>query len=148
MSRKSTWMLEEASGETQPPAFSTTVQSIVVPGGAASKTIWREPWPAVMTPPPESVHVQVEPTWLGTLADAPDAPTGTEMGDVMMGSEGVAFTVTIVEALLVDAQPLAAVTVRLYVVVEVGEAVGVQLEASSSPVVGVQEQPTPPEPSS
>src|SRR5262245_64580259 len=102
MSRKSTWMLEEASGETHPPAFSTTVQSIVVPGGAASKTICREPWPAVMMPPPESVQVQLEPTWLGTLADAPDAPTGTEMGAVMTGSEGVMLTVTVVDALLVD----------------------------------------------
>ena len=51
-------MFFEASGEKHPPALSMTVQSIVVPGGAASKTICREPWPAVMTPP-ERVQVQV-----------------------------------------------------------------------------------------
>ena len=73
-------MWVEASGEKQPPAFSTTVQTIVVPGGAASKTICREPWPAVMTPPPDRVQFQVAPMWLGTLAEAPEAPTGTEMG--------------------------------------------------------------------
>ena len=89
-----------------------TVQSIVVPGEAASKTICREPWPAVMTPP-ERVQVQVAPMWLGTLADAPEAPTGTEMGAVMTGSDGVMLTVTVVDELLVEGQPLAAVTVRL-----------------------------------
>src|SRR5262245_25721171 len=115
MSRKSTWMLVEASGERQPLALSMTVQSIVVPGGAASNTICREPCPAVITPP-DSVQVQVAPMWLGTLAEAPDAPTGTEIGAVMTGVAGVWLTVTVVEAALVDAQPLAAMTVRLYVV--------------------------------
>jgi hypothetical protein len=49
-------------------------------------------------------------------------------------------------ASLVDAHPLAAVTVREYVVVEAGVAVGEQLLASESPVAGDQEQLTPPEP--
>src|SRR5262245_36409334 len=112
MSRKSTWMVVEACEELQPPALSVTVQTIVVPGDAASKTICREPCQAVMTPSLERPQVQVEPMWLTTLADAPDAPTGTEIGAEITGIEGVMFTVTVVEAVLVETQPLAAVTVR------------------------------------
>src|SRR5262245_12115284 len=110
MSRKSTWMFFEASGEMHPLADSVTVQCIVVPGEAASKMICREPCPAVMTPP-ESVQSQVEPGWFTTLAEAPDAPTGTEMGAVMTGRAGVWFTLTVTVETLVETQPLAAVTV-------------------------------------
>ena len=66
-----------------------------------------------MIVPPESVQVQVDPEWFGTLAEAPDAPTGTEMGAEIAGSAGTALTVTVAEDVLVDGQPLAAVTVSV-----------------------------------
>ncbi len=109
-SRKSTWMVVNFSGDTHPPALSMTLHCIVVPGGAASKTICREPCPAVITPP-VSVQLHVEPGWLTALAEAPDAPTGTEMGAVMTGRPGVTLTVTVAVDVLVDAQPLAPMTV-------------------------------------
>jgi hypothetical protein len=138
-------MFVAASGEMQPLVDSTTVQCIVVPGEPASNTIWREPCPAVMTPP-ESVHVQLEPGWLTTLADAPDAPTGTESGEVMTGVSGVALTVTVTDAELVEKQPFDALTVSAYTVVDAGDAVGLQLFGSDSPVIGSHEQDWPPEP--
>jgi hypothetical protein len=98
-----------AIGEEQPALVSTTVQSIVVPGEAASKTIWRVVCPAVMVPP-DSVQFHVEPVWFGTLAEAPDAPTGTESGDEITGVVGTGLTVTVTVGLFVDAQPLAAMT--------------------------------------
>ena len=55
-SLKSTWMFLDAIGELQPELVSKTVQCIVVPGGPASKMIWRVPWPAVIVPPAK-VHV-------------------------------------------------------------------------------------------
>src|SRR4051812_7129284 len=140
-------MYVEAWGDAPPRADSTTVHSMVVPGAAASKTICREPCPAVITPPPPSVHVQLEPGWFTTLAEAPEAPTGTETGAVITGSKGVTFTVTVTFATFVDAQPLAPVTVSAYTVVDAGFAVGVQLKGSESPVIGSHEHDTPPEPS-
>src|SRR5689334_10803613 len=139
-------MFVAAIGERHPLADSTTVHAIVVPGEAASKTICREPCPAVMTPP-DSVQVHVDPGWLTTLAAAPEAPTGTESGAVITGMEGVVLTVTRTDAALVDEQPFAPVTVKLYVVVDAGAAVGVQLFGSERPAVGSHEQPVPPEPS-
>ena len=136
-----------AIGDVQPAADSMTVQCIVVPGGAASNTICRDPWPAVMTPP-DRVQVQLDPAWLTTLAEAPEAPTGTEGGAEMTGSAGVMLTVTATLAALVESQPLAAVTVSAYVVVDAGVASGVQLNGSESPVTGSHEQETPPEPPS
>src|SRR5580765_2846290 len=100
-SRKSTWMFVEACGDRHPLADSTTVHCIVVPGDAASKTICREPCPAVMTPPPPSVQVQVDPGWFTTLAAAPEAPTGTEIGAVITGMAGVTLTVTVTFATFV-----------------------------------------------
>src|SRR5450759_2214577 len=51
-----------------------------------------------------------------------------------------------VEPAVAPVHPLASVTVRVYVVVAEGLAIGVQLEASSRPAAGDQEQETPPEP--
>ena len=110
-SRKSTWMLVDDTGDEQPALVSKTVQAIVVPGEAASKTICRVVCPAVMTPP-ERVQVHVAPGWLTTLAEAPEAPTGTDSGAEMTGAPGTALTVTVTLAVLVEGQPLAAMTVR------------------------------------
>ena len=64
--------------------------------------------------PPVSVQVYVEPGLSGTLAEAPDAPTGSESGAVMTGSVGRGrLTVIVTVGLLVDAQPFAAVTVSV-----------------------------------
>jgi hypothetical protein len=104
-------MFFEATGDEQPALVSKTVHAIVEPGEAASKTICRVVWPAVITPP-ESVQVHVEPEWLTTLAEAPEAPTGTESGAEMTGSAGTALTVTVTLGALVEGQPLAAMTVR------------------------------------
>lgn len=61
---------------------------------------------------------------------------------------GFGLTVTVTVGALFDTQPLASVTVSVYVVVEAGEAVGEQLEALESPVAGAHEQEIPPEPES
>ena len=52
------------------------------------------------------------PGWLTTLAEAPEAPTGTDSGAEMVGARGTALTVTVTFAVLVEGQPLAAMTVR------------------------------------
>src|SRR5438128_3550093 len=91
------------AGEAQPLVVSTTLQCISVPGEPASKTIWCVVCPAVIVPP-VSVHAYVDPAWLGTLADAPEAPTGTETGAVMTGCAGTGVTVTVTVGAFVDAQ--------------------------------------------
>ena len=50
---------------------------------------------------------------VAALAEAPEAPTGTESGAVMTGRPGVTLTVTVTVEVLVDAQPLAPVTVSV-----------------------------------
>jgi hypothetical protein len=64
------------------------------------------------------------------------------------GGDGIAFTVTVTDGALFDTQPLASVTVSVYVVVDDGEAVGEQVAASESPAAGDQRQDAPPEPES
>jgi hypothetical protein len=61
---------------------------------------------------------------------------------------GFGLTVTVTVGAFVEEQPLALVTVSVYVVVEAGDACGEQLEALSSPVAGSQAQLVPPEPES
>ena len=82
-------MLVEDSGEQQP--------ALRLEDGAEHRRarrcgveddLPRGPGPAVMTPPAR-VQVQVAPGWLRTLAEAPEAPTGTESGAVMTGATGV-----------------------------------------------------------
>src|SRR5262245_61264392 len=102
-------MFFDAIGEEQPALVSTTVHTIVVPGEPASKTIWRVVCPAVIVPP-ESVQFHVAPAWFGTLAEAPDAPTGTEAGAEIVGVVGTGLTVTVTVGLFAEAQPLAAMT--------------------------------------
>ena len=134
-----------AVGDEQPALVSTTVQIIVVPGDPASKTICRDVCPAVIVPP-ERVQFHVEPGWFVTLADAPEAPTGTEAGAEITGRSGTGLTVTVTVGLFDEVHPLPAVTVSVYTVVIVGVATGAQLDASSRPLAGVQEHDTPPEP--
>src|ERR1700730_19204663 len=64
----------------------------------------------------------------------------------MTGCACVWVTVTVEVGLFWDWQPLAAVTVRVYTVVVVGDAFGVQLNALDRPVPGDQEQLAPPAP--
>jgi hypothetical protein len=105
-------MFFDAIGEAHPAFVSTTVHTMVVPGEPASNTIWWVVWPAVIVPP-ESVHWYVEPVWFGALAEAPDAPTGTDSGEAICGSGGTGLTVTVTVGLFVDGQEFAAVTVSV-----------------------------------
>ena len=47
------------------------------------------------------------------LAEAPEAPIGSESGAAMNGKAGVVLTVTVTVGLFVERHPLAAVTVRV-----------------------------------
>ena len=58
----------------------------------------------------------------------------------------MALTVTVAVEVLVEAQPLAPMTVSEYVVVDAGFAIGVQLAALERPVAGSHAHDTPPEP--
>jgi hypothetical protein len=87
-------------------------------------------------------------TWFATEAVRPVVPGSVLVGAEMTGVAGAALTVTVAVAEFVDAQPFEPVTVSEYVVVEVGEAVGVQLEEFESPDEGDHEQEVPPEPES
>ena len=100
------------------------------------------PWEYIVDPTAEKLLASVG--WVRPAGR--QSPTGTEIGAVMTGRLGVMLTVTVVEAEFVETQPLAAVTVRLYVVVEAGFAFGVQLDAFDSPVEGDHWHETPPEP--
>ena len=61
---------------------------------------------------------------------------------------GRASMVTVTVGAFVETQPFPSVTVSVYVVVEAGEAVGVQLSGLESPAEGVHEHCTPPDPES
>ena len=74
-----------------------------------------------------------------------DCPAGI-VAEPVATAVGSAFTVTVTVGLLVDGWLCWSRTVRVYVVVEPGLAIGVHEDASFNPVAGDQEQETPPEP--
>jgi len=86
--------------------------------------------------------VPVRAAWIPTDPPAHVSPPP----DTVAVGRGSIVTVTV--GAFVETQPFASVTVSVYVVVEAGEAVGVQLSGLERPAVGAHEQDTPPDPES
>lgn len=121
-----------------------TVYVVVAPGltervaGEAAMPAWTTPSDQVTVHGPAPVRA----AWIGTEPPAHTAP------EPETTAVGFGTTVTVTVGALVDTQPVALVTVSVYVVVAPGEAAGEQLDGSERPVAGAQEQDVPPEPES
>jgi hypothetical protein len=83
-----------------------------------------------------------------TEAASPVAFGSADSGAVMTTEGATPKIVTVTVGALTEEQPAPSVTVSVYVVVADGDAEGAQLFGLSSPVAGLQEQETPPDPAS
>jgi hypothetical protein len=110
---------DRVAGEATTPDWTTPSDHVTVHGPAPVSAAW-----IIVAPP-------------GQIAAVPDTV-----------AVGFASTVTVTAGALFETQPLASVTVSVYVVVEAGDALGAQLDGFESPVAGAHEHDTPPEPES
>jgi len=76
------------------------------------------------------------------------APPGQIAAEPETAAVGFGSTVTVTDGALFEVQPLASVTVSVYVVVDAGVATGAQLAAFERPAAGAHEHDTPPDPDS
>jgi hypothetical protein len=113
--------------------------------GDTVRTAGDEATPDCTTPSDQvTVHgaVPVSAAWICASPPAQISPPPETTAD------GRASTVTVTDGALTETQPLASVTVSVYVVVAAGDADGAQLEGFESPAAGAQTHDTPPEPDS
>jgi hypothetical protein len=134
------------AGDEQPLAVLSVADSVIVPVDPAVNVTLVPVFEDARVPPEiDQVYVlprdgdamlATSPLWFGLAED----------GALMAGAAGGAPSLTVTTGPLFDVQPFPSVTVSVYVVSDDGLAFGVQLDALSRPVIGVQKHDTAPDP--